>query len=153
MGIEYRMLNPHSPIDIQQWRDLDTHSFIEPISENEWRWKYIQSPFGHEKRSLTYVVLSDDSIIGSLSLLPMQFYLQYRHRKEVIPAGLLTNAMVHSDFRNRRIYSKLLSLAMEDATADGLKVLYTYAINAFSYQGFLRTTGERFQDLRGMIYI
>lgn len=132
MAIEYRMMNLNSSADIQQWRDLYTISFNKSISVDEWRWKFIQNPFGNAMKSPTYVATSDNLIIGSLSLLPMQFYLSTHDTRKTIPAGLLTTGIVHPDFRKRGIFSKLLSHIVEDATIDGLGVLYGYAVNEYA---------------------
>jgi len=148
MAIEYRMLNISSIIDIQQWRNLYYICFNKSISESQWRWKFTQNPFRNEIRSPIYVAISDDSIIGSLSLLPMQFYLHTPAGKEILRAGLLTNGFVHPDFRKRGIFDKLLIHSMDDAAADGLEILYGYAINAFSAHDLLKHNWREVQGYR-----
>ncbi|MDG6251040.1 GNAT family N-acetyltransferase, partial [Methanocalculus sp.] len=107
MDIDYRTLDPRSTKDLCQWLALYERSFNKPASENAWRWKYAESPFGNGEKHQIYIANSGNSIIGSLSLMPMQLYLQSYGEKEIIPSGLVTNVMVHPDFRNRGIFSTL----------------------------------------------
>jgi ribosomal protein S18 acetylase RimI-like enzyme len=148
MTIEYRMLDLHSTADIQQWRDLYNISFNKSIPENQWRWKYIHNPSGNDVRSPIYLAIFNNLIIGSLSLLPMQLYFHSLHENEMESAGLMTNVMVSPDFRNRGVFSKLLTQAMDDAVKEGLKVLYCYTINNFSSKGFLRKDWREVKDYK-----
>ncbi|KUG18921.1 hypothetical protein ASZ90_011367 [hydrocarbon metagenome] len=151
MGVDYRMIDPGSSIDMNQWRALYEVSFNTSISDSTWRWKYFQNPFINKKKPLIYVVEHEGTIIGSISLQPMQFVLQSQDSKENVLAGLLGNAMVHPNFRNRGIFSAMLGYVMEDAKKEGLKILYTFARNPISLKGFLRHNWKDAADFKRYI--
>jgi ribosomal protein S18 acetylase RimI-like enzyme len=146
MGIEYRSLDLHSAIEIQQHRDLYKISFGKPISDSEWKWKYIQNPSGKEKLSPIYVAISENAIVGSLTLLPMQLDLHTVKGKKNVHAGLVTSAIVHPNFRKKGIFSRLLSLVLENAAREGLEFLYVYAVNEYSAHTFSK---YGFKEVRG----
>lgn len=152
MDINYRMLDPHSSDEIQQWRELFGISFNTSVSESTWRWKYLQNPFRNEEKPHIYVAESSDSIVGSLFIQPMQFNFQSGDRKDIISVGLLGNAMVHPDFRNGGIFSALLRYTMNDAAGRGLKILFGFTNNPISRRGFLRHNWREVVDSESYMF-
>lgn len=111
-----------------------TFGDVEITNPSYFDWQYRKNPFG---KALIILALndSDNQIIGTNTIIP----LELRADGEQIISSLACNVQVHPNFRNQRIFSKLLSSMSKYALSKDIHSLFAIpndnSFNAFIKEG------------------
>jgi len=100
-------------------------------------WQYLHNP---EDEALVMIARDDDNeqnpMIGIESLLPVNIMVE----EKLVKVFLSCNSYVHPNYRNKRIFSKLLSLAKKEYVKKDALCIYAVtndkSFNSFVKQGF-----------------
>src|SRR4030042_3732089 len=148
MEINYRFFRADSDAEIMQWRYLYQVCFQRTVHHEFWHWIHMENPFYTKTRPLIFIAETENRIVGSVSLIPSPLQVTAKREHNVVNACLLCKALVHPEYRRRRIFSSLLRDAIEHSKGDGYDLIMTFSNNAYSYQGFIQ---EGFQYVTDII--
>ena len=90
------------------------------FGESQWNWKYIDP--SSARRSKIFVAESHGKIVGLRPIVLMALFV----KNQSVVAGMCMDAMVHQDFRQRGIYTKLLHEAITSVRKQGINVIVTF---------------------------
>lgn len=101
-----------------------------PKSENFWRWKHIENPFG---KSLVLVALEDDQLIGVRAFMRWEWKLGEKIYKSVRAVDTVT----HPDHQGKGIFKNLTLKMVEQCKAEGIDFIFNTP-NQRSKPGYLK---------------
>ncbi|MBN2167804.1 MAG: GNAT family N-acetyltransferase [Actinobacteria bacterium] len=115
------------PGDEYQIADLFKASFKRKLDLDEWRWRYVENPFGQGIIRLMY---DNETLAGHYAVIPMALLINGKVRK----AALSMTTMTHPDYFKRGIFTRLASEVYDYCRDTGIKAVFGFP-NSNSYHG------------------
>jgi predicted N-acetyltransferase YhbS len=103
------------------------------LSSEWWTWLYKQNPTG---QGIIVVAEADRRIVGHYALIP----LSMKVGDEICLGSLSLDTMIHPDWRNQGIFTKLAKKAYDLAAERGIHFVYGFP-NRNSHHGFITRLG------------
>ncbi len=117
------------PAIIQLLKESLGESMI-PKSENLWRWKHLDNPFG---KSPTLLAVENGNLIGVRAFLKWEFI----HDGKIYNACRAVDTATHPDFQGKGIFKALTTELIEEIKKDGVDFIYNTP-NKQSTPGYLK---------------
>ena len=110
-----------------------------PKSEELWRWKHVENPFGASP-----VLLAEEG--GQLVGIRAFLKWEYRFQSKTISACRAVDTAVHPDFQGKGIFTTLTLQLIEEIKKDGVDLIYNTP-NTKSTPGYLKMGWEKWGKL------
>ena len=111
----------------------DVYTDVEIKNAKYINWQYIENPQGKAIIVLCYDDKKENIILGQESIIPSNL----NSKNKTIQASISLNSIVHTKFRRRGIFSKLVNALPELALKNGIVCAYGVP-NSSSYHAFLK---------------
>ena len=104
-------------------------------------WQYLNNPEGE---AIVITALDDEknSVVGVESILPMNLMIN----QKIVKASLSCNSYVHPDYRNKGIFSKLISTVLEESVKKNILCIYGVA-NDNSFSSFMKKGSHEISNM------
>jgi len=126
------------PAIIQLLKDSLGESMI-PKSENLWRWKHINNPFG---KSPVLIAVEEDKIIGVRAFLRWEFIQSGKSYR----ACRAVDTATHPDYQGKGIFKTLTTQLITEIREQGIDFIYNTP-NKQSTPGYLKMGWEKWGQL------
>ncbi len=110
-----------------------------PKSEELWKWKHLDNPFG---KSPVLLAEEDGKIIGIRAFLNWEF----AQNNELIKACRAVDTAIHPDFQGKGLFTKLSLNLIDQIKDDGSQLIYNTP-NTQSLPGYLKMGWEKWGKL------
>ena len=131
-------------VDKEQILDLTQKIFgdVEIANPNFFDWQYLDNPDGEAIIILAKDDEKSNSIIGVESILPMNLIINHK----VVKASLSCNSYVDPEYRKKGIFSKLISLVINESITNNISCIYSVA-NDNSFNSFMKKDSHQISNL------
>ena len=104
-------------------------------------WQYLRNPEGE---AIVIVARDDEKnlVVGIESILPINIVVN----QKIVKASLSCNSYVHPDYRNKGIFSKLISTVLEESTKNDILCIYGVA-NDNSFNSFMKKGSHEISNM------
>jgi predicted N-acetyltransferase YhbS len=129
--------------------ELFNHAFGKSRTIEQWRWRYLNGPI--KKLLITVALDQMQRIIAHHALHPV--WLVYKGKK-VLGAQSI-DAMVHTDFRGKGLFTETGRLCAQLAAARGAHILFAFQDrDSYSHRGFVNNLGwENLPEFYHLFYV
>ncbi len=109
----------YQPGDETQILSLFKLVFRREMSEQFWKWRYLDNPFG---QALSMLALDGEKLVGHFAVLPMAVQFGGRIFRAIFPV----TAMTHPDYAGQGIFTRLITTTYEFCRRAGFTLVYGF---------------------------
>lgn len=134
--------------DASRILELFNLAFGKSRTLQQWRWRFINCPV--KKLIVTVALDKAGRIIAHHALHPVWLV----HKGEQVLGAQSVDAMVHSEFRGKGLFTETARRCEELAFAQGVQILYAFQdIDSHSYRGFVNLGWQNLPEFCRLFYL